>query len=323
MITYPLNNIDYTAEDAELYFSTRESGVYDGGDFEATVSGIDNNVTIGIGTAWIHNTKFSGKVVALKTPKTLSLDIADSVYDRIDAIVIQFDANKNSSDVIVKKGTASSSPVAPSVSRTESLYELHIYHIRRKAGATTIGVSDIIDQRKNQYYCGVMFDPISAIDETLSKKGFAADAKAVGEKLNNLSGSTMTLLWENASPTSNFAIQTISMDLSEYDAIMLLTRRSTSVHDIGFGISVLGHRGFAQNLAVYTDVSAGVLICGREFTPSASGILIGGGAYKFSNIAMTACNFDDSYAIPYRIYGIKMGGGSSEGALPSAEGVGF
>ena len=65
MITYPLNNIDYTAEDAELYFSTRESGVYDGGDFEATVSGIDNNVTIGIGTAWIHNTKFSGKVVAL------------------------------------------------------------------------------------------------------------------------------------------------------------------------------------------------------------------------------------------------------------------
>lgn len=134
---------------------------------------------------------------------------------------------------------------------------------------------------------------------------------------------TMTLLWENASPTSNFASQTISMDLSEYDAIMLLTRRSTTVHDIGFGISVFGHRGFAQNLALYTEVSAGVLICGREFTPSASGIVINGGVYKFSNIAMTACNFDDSYAIPYRIYGIKMGGGSSAGVLPSAEGVGF
>ena len=306
MITYPLNNIDYTAEDAELYFSTRHSGVYDGDDdFAVTVSGIDNDVTVGSGIAWIQNTKFSGKVAALKNPKTLTLDLADSVYDRIDAIVIRFDASENSSDVIVKKGTASSVPVSPSVSRTESLYELHIYHIRRKAGATTIGVDDIIDQRKNPDCCGIMFDPISSVDETLSKRGFAADAEAVGKAINNIGCASMTLLWENASPTSNFAIQTISMDLSEYDAIMLLTRRSTSVHDIGFGISVLGHRGVAQNLAVYTEVSAGVLICVREFTPSASGIVIGGGAYKFSNIAMTACNFDDSYAIPYRIYGIN------------------
>ena len=306
MITYPLNNIDYTAEDAELYFSTRHSGVYDGDDdFAVTFSGVDNDITVGSGIAWIQNTKFSGKVAALKNPKTLTLDLADPVYDRIDAIVIQFDASKNSSDVIVKKGTASSFPVAPSVSRTESLYELHIFHVHRRAGATTIGVNDVIDQRKNKDYCGVMFDPISAIDETLSKRGFAADAKAVGEKLNNLSGSTMTLLWENASPTSTFASQTIALDLSGYDAIMLLTRRSTSIYDIGFGISVLGYRGFAQNLAVYTDIGAGVLICGREFTPSASGIVISGGVYKFSNIALSGANFDDAYAIPYRIYGIK------------------
>lgn len=121
----------------------------------------------------------------------------------------------------------------------------------------------------------------------------------------DVGATSMTLLWENASPTSNFASQTISMDLSEYDAIMLLTRRSRTVYDIGFGISVLGHRGFAQNLALYTDVSAGAFICGREFTPSASGILISGGVYKFSNLAMSGCNFDDAYAIPYRIYGIK------------------
>lgn len=183
MITYPLNNIDYTAEDAELYFSTRESGVYDGNDFEVTVSGIDNDVTVGTGIAWIHNTKFSGKVVALKEPKTLILSLPNSVYDRIDAIVIQFDANDNATNIIVKEGIASSSPVAPAVVRTESLYELHIFHVQRKAGATVISVDNLVDLRNDSNYCGIMFDPISSIDATLTKRGYAADAKAVGDQL--------------------------------------------------------------------------------------------------------------------------------------------
>lgn len=183
MITYPLNNIDYTAEDAELYFSTRESGVYDGNDFEVTAFGIDNDVIVGTGIAWIHNTKFSGKVVALKEPKTLTLSLPNSVYDRIDAIVIQFDANKNATEIIVKEGISSSSPIAPNVVRTESLYELHIFHIRRKAGATVISVDDLVDLRNNSDYCGIMFDPISSIDSTFTKSGYAADAKATGKAI--------------------------------------------------------------------------------------------------------------------------------------------
>lgn len=184
MITYPLNNIDYTAEDAELYFSTRESGVYDGDDFEVTASGIDNDVIVGIGTAWIHNTKFSGKVVALKEQKTLTLSLPDSVYDRIDAIVIQFDANKNATEIVVKEGIASSAPIAPNVVRTESLYELHIFHVQRKAGAAVISIDDLVDLRNDSDYCGIMFDPISSVDETFTKRGFAADSAAVGIALN-------------------------------------------------------------------------------------------------------------------------------------------
>lgn len=184
MITYPLNNIDYTAEDAELYFSTRESGVYDGNDFEVTVSGIDNDVTVGTGIAWIHNTKFSGKVVALKEPKTLTLSLPNSVYDRIDSIVIQFDANENATKIVVKEGIASSVPVAPNVVRTESLYELHIFHVQRKAGAAVISIDDLVDLRNDSDYCGIMFDPISSVDETFTKRGFAADSAAVGIALN-------------------------------------------------------------------------------------------------------------------------------------------
>ena len=34
-------------------------------------------------------------------------------------------------------------------------------------------------------------------------------------------GITMTLLWTNPSPTASFAAQTISLDLSEYDAVVI------------------------------------------------------------------------------------------------------
>lgn len=195
MITYPLNNIDYTAEDAELYFCTRESGVYDGESFEISATGVNNTVTIGTGIAWIHNTKFSGKVAALKEPKEITLSHTDSVYERIDSIVIQFNANTNTTDIVVKEGVPSANPSAVYPIRTASLYELHIYHIKRQAGSLAIGISDIVDQRSNPDYCGIMFDPISSIDESLSIRGLAADAYAVGNKLKeklNLSGGTIT-----------------------------------------------------------------------------------------------------------------------------------
>ena len=107
----------------------------------------------------------------------------NSVYDRIDAIVIQFDANKNATEIVIKEGIASSAPIAPNVVRTESLYELHIFHVQRKAGATVIDVDDLVDLRNNSDYCGIMFDPISSIDQTLTKSGYAADAAETGKQI--------------------------------------------------------------------------------------------------------------------------------------------
>lgn len=181
MVTYPLNNIEYTAEDAELYLCTRESGVHDGSDFSIEI--VNNEVTVEPGIAWIKNSRFSGKVVALKEAKRLSLSVPDSAYNRIDAVVIQFDANTNRSDILIKEGIASSNPIAPDVVRTESVYELHTFHIIRRPGSTSIGSNDVVDIRANYDYCGIMFDPISSIDNTLSVAGKAADSKAVGDLL--------------------------------------------------------------------------------------------------------------------------------------------
>lgn len=170
LVTYPLNNIEYSAEDAELFHVTRTSGIYAKDSFGYSVTGTDNNIVIGTGIGWIKNSEFSGKVVAQKEPISLDMGLPDSVYPRIDAIVIQFDANKNETNIVVKKGTAATSPVAPSVVRTESVYELHLYHVRREAGSLYITAGSITDLRLNSSHCGLMADSVTNIDTDAIEK---------------------------------------------------------------------------------------------------------------------------------------------------------
>lgn len=168
LTTYPLNNADYDAADAELFHCTRTSGIFDGGDFACTVTGADNNVTVGIGIGWIRNTRFSGKVIALKSAMTLDLGVADSVNPRIDAVAIQFDANANQTDIVVKHGTAAATPLPPEVVQTESIYELHLCHVRREAGATSVAVGNLTDLRMNRTYCGLMQDDVTPKEGDIS-----------------------------------------------------------------------------------------------------------------------------------------------------------
>lgn len=164
LITYPLNNVDYSAEDAELFHCTRTSGVYSGGDFSCVVSGADTNITINPGVGWIRNAQFRGKVVSLMESMVLNLGVSNATYPRIDSVVIQFDISKNSTDIVVKNGNAATDPQPPAVVQTESLYELHLYHVYRAAGSTVVSVANVTDLRLNPEYCGLMADSVTNID---------------------------------------------------------------------------------------------------------------------------------------------------------------
>ncbi len=164
LITYPLNDIDYTAEDAELFHCTRSSGVYAKDAFKCTCTGTNNTITIGPGIAWIRNSDFSGKVVALKSNLNLSLNVPDATYPRIDTVVLLFNASTNKSSIGIRAGTAASSPVATSRNTSASLYELHLFHIRREPGATAVTAADITDLRLDSKYCGLMADSVTSID---------------------------------------------------------------------------------------------------------------------------------------------------------------
>lgn len=166
--TYPLNDVDYDAADAELFHCTRTSGIFDGTDFVCSVTGADNNVTVGVGIGWIRNNKFSGKVVALKEQMVLDMGVADTTYPRIDAVAIQFDSGANKTEIVAVHGTPAANPVPPSVTREDGIYELHLYHVRREAGATAISVGNLTDVRMNEAYCGLMQDDVTPRESAIT-----------------------------------------------------------------------------------------------------------------------------------------------------------
>lgn len=169
IVTYPLDGILYSAADAELYNSTRTSGVYaleENLDFSITGA---REITISPGMAWIKNDEFAGKAVAVKDPVVVQFDEPNSVLDRIDRIVLRFSLAENGSSVVISKGAEASTPVAPARATSPDLYELVLYDVSIPHGMVELSESNVVDQRANPELCGLMTDGVSGMDEYLSE----------------------------------------------------------------------------------------------------------------------------------------------------------
>lgn len=163
IITYPLNGIDYDAENAETYLCTRTSGVYSAdGNFQASVTG-DRQVSISAGLAWIQNTEFAGKSVCNTESVAVEIPLADGTRSRIDRIVLQFDKAANASSIVLKQGTPSSAPAAPTVERTELVYELGLCTVQVPAASTIVSAGNVTSTLLDESVCGLMRDGVTGI----------------------------------------------------------------------------------------------------------------------------------------------------------------
>lgn len=199
LITYPLNNIEYRAEDAELFHCTRTSGVWAEKSFTCTVSGEDNNITVDKGVAWIQNTEFAGKVVAMKGVTVIDAGVADDLNDRIDVVAIQFDANENETKIVVKHGDpVLTNPQIPEINRSGGLFELYLCSIYRTAGKTAISSSDVTDLRLNPDYCGLMADSVTKIDTSMIESQVTELINFLKSQIDDLSLTAENVTYDNS-----------------------------------------------------------------------------------------------------------------------------
>ncbi len=198
IITYPENGIQYYADDASGYLSTRLSGVYSADeDFAVTANG-DLTVSVSAGQAWVHPARFRGRSIIMEQPETVTLTAADAVRSRIDRLVLRYDAAARKTSLTVLTGTPdSASPTAPEITRTALVYDLCLAEIRRPAGSTEITAADITDTRADEDVCGVMRDGVTGIPtEQLVAQWQAAQAAQMAqgtEKLDRLEQSIRNL----------------------------------------------------------------------------------------------------------------------------------
>lgn len=194
LVTYPLDNTDYSMEDAALFHCTRTTGIYADNDFTFSVSGADNTITLGVGIAWMRMSRFKGVVAALKTETTVNLGLPDPVYPRIDHVVIQYDANKNATEIVVKNGTAASNPQPPERFTSEALYEIHLAEVRREPGATAVTARNVTDLRLNENYCGIMAESVTKVDTAAINAQVTALIQALQAEIDAVKAGTAYLM---------------------------------------------------------------------------------------------------------------------------------
>lgn len=170
IVLYPANGYDFDAADVAAYLAGLTSGVFSSAeDFPVTAAG-GLKVTVGAGRGWVHPSRFTGYSITKRESDTLTMPLADPSLPRIDRIVMRYDTGARAASLQVLQGTASSTPTAPAISRTELIYDLCLAEIARPAGSTSITTGQIADTRLDEALCGIVRDGVTGIptDELLA-----------------------------------------------------------------------------------------------------------------------------------------------------------
>lgn len=110
---------------------------------------------------------------------------------------------------------------------------------------------------------------------------------------------TRTLLWTNASPSSAFAAQTLTFDLSEYDAVEIIYKEADGYSGIGsitrrHTINGVSNPMFANTNRCFT----------RSVTVSTNGVTFAGAIY-YTSYGGSSTATENSFFVPMKIYGIR------------------
>lgn len=124
-------------------------------------------VSVGTGRAWFNSTWIYNDSQGF-----VELEAADSLLDRIDAIVIEVDHSEAVRAATIKRvtGTAASTPAKPTMISTEEVHQYPLAYIYRTAGSSGLNDSDItnaVGTSECPYVTGIL--QVQSIDNIVAQ----------------------------------------------------------------------------------------------------------------------------------------------------------
>lgn len=126
--------------------------------------------------------------------RTLTVQAADTNYDRIDSVILRYNNNEDvrAIDFYILQGTASSSPVQPTLTREGAIYEIAIANIYIPVNSNTISNERITDTRGDSSRCGWATGVSQDFMESLNNR-FALVNQSIVDNTNKINDNTNTI----------------------------------------------------------------------------------------------------------------------------------
>jgi hypothetical protein len=144
--SWPFSNIDTSVTQFSQWARNIGEGVKPGS--AATpllVSGDSSgmNVKVAVGQAMVRGHYFLNDAIA-----TVTVSAAHATLARIDSVVINLDPSTNAATLVVVAGTPNASPVAPTLTQTDSgVYQFLLAQVAVGAAVSTITAGNVTDAR--------------------------------------------------------------------------------------------------------------------------------------------------------------------------------
>lgn len=265
IVLYPANGYNFDAADVAAYLAGLTSGVFSGDeDFPVTAAG-GLKVTVGAGRGWVHPSRFTGYSITKRESDTLTMPLADPSLPRIDRIVMRYDAGARAASLQVLQGTASSTPTAPAISRTELIYDLCLAEITRPAAAASITTGQITDTRLDEALCGIVRDGVTGIptDELLAAA--RERINALEEKATSSAAAAKDSAEAAKSSETKSAASEKTAKASETAAKQILTDTQNAVKTVTANMNAAaGSASTAATKAGEASTSAGAASTSRQ-----------------------------------------------------------
>jgi hypothetical protein len=194
-----------------------------------TADGSSLSVSVATGGAFVEGFYYENDAA-----KAVPLAAANASNPRIDTIVVRLDRVANTTLIDKVTGTPAASPVAPTLSQTDSLYELPLANVLVPAAAGVIVAGNVTDRRAF----------VRNLTEAAGNAAYAP--KAIRSARASLNGATLI----NTSTWTAVPLTVESFDSSDYHSTVTNPSRFTAVS------AGLAGRYIFTGLAVWASSSA-------------------------------------------------------------------